>query len=354
MSKKIVLALGLCVVSISLGVLAGHYLQISNFLRSGAKFAIPTIPKKELPLTKYSIANLTQYPYQASGISIQKIINDFPDYTSYQFTYTTLQKTMSGQLNIPKRKNSIGQFPAIILIRGFVPLEIYQTGVGTRSAAEVFAKHGYVTLAPDFFGYGQSASESADLWEARFQKPISVIELIKTVRTNPQLQANVSIDPQRIGIWAHSNGGQIALTTLEITQQPIPTTLWNPVTAPFPYSVLYFSDEDPDEGKAQRLTVAKFEKEYDPFDFSLTQHLDLLRGPLQLHQGLADESIHFTWSQKFADKIKTENKKRQVATDSAAPINLTFYTYPGTDHNMRPSWNEAIQHDLDFFAKTLK
>jgi len=139
------------------------------------------------------------------------------------------------------------------------------------------------------------------------------------------------------------------------------------VTAPFPYSVLYFSNEDSDEGKAARKWVAEFEQIYDVFDFSLTDHLDRLQGDLQLHQGTADDSVPQAWSDTFVAKIKAENKRRsdlqkQQATSSATPapgqdltpINLMYYVYPGADHNLTPGWNTVVQRDVDFFNQNLK
>jgi len=274
-------------------------------------------------------------------------------------------------MNIPSK--STGALPVIIMVRGYIPPDVYTPGSGTKSGGEYFATHGYVTLAPDFLGFGGSDSESSDEWEARFQKPIQVADLVMTVekQTNLDLPSgSVSLDNSHVGMWAHSNGGQIALTTLEILSQPIPTTLWAPVTAPFPYSVLYFSDEEADEGKKSREWINEFDQKYDALEFSLSQHLNLLQGPLQLHQGVADEAIHYIWSDEFVDKIKAENLRRKklksdevagiTATPSAKvnasldPIEITYFKYPSSNHNMQPDWSTVIQRDLEFFDKNLK
>src|SRR5690606_5347887 len=86
-------------------------------------------------------------------------------------------------------------------------------------------------------------------------------------------------------IWAHSNGGQIALTTLEATGKMIPTSLWAPVTKPFPYSVLYYTDESADRGKFIRTELAKFEAIYNADQFAITDYVDRIKAPIQLHQG---------------------------------------------------------------------
>ncbi len=342
---------------------------ISSFIES------TTEPKK--PLLAYTIPALANREYQANTITVENVIADHPTYTSYLFSYQPLGKKMTGQLNVPKSFNA-DQARTIVMLRGYVPLEIFKTGVGTRNAAAQLAEHGYITVAPDFFGFGESDAEPADTWQARFEKPVIVIELIKTLQAKPlivpavfeedSLETELSIQTHSLGIWAHSNGGQIALTTLEILNERIPTTLWAPVTAPFPYSILFFSDESDDEGKSMRKWLAQFEKDYDVFDFSLTKHIDRLHGPLQLHHGTGDEAALKVWSDEFADKIKLENKRREeklkelVASGSAdlsnppfelEPIELEYFTYPGADHNLQPGWNTVVERDILFFDTQL-
>ena len=69
-------------------------------------------------------------------------------------------------------------------------------------------------------------------------------------------------DEENIFFWGHSNGGQVALTILEITGKDYPTTLWAPVTKPFPYSILYYTDESEDKGKYIRRELSRFENLY--------------------------------------------------------------------------------------------
>ncbi len=374
--KIIFLVVGVGLISGSVGYYLAKFQDNESI-----PFVTPFIDQeKAKPLLAYTLPNLAKREYQTSAITVEKFMADHPTYTSYLFSYQTLGKKMTGQLNVPKTLVNPDQAPVVVMLRGYVPLEIYETGVGTRNAAAQLAEHGFVTLAPDFFGYGESEPEPEDSWQARFEKPIVVIELIKTLQAQPltipveladdQLEtANLEITTQNLGIWAHSNGGQIALTVLEILHEPIPTTLWAPVTAPFPYSLLFFSDESEDEGKSMRKWISIFEKDYDVFDFSLTQHLDQLTGPLQLHHGTADEAALKAWSDEFMDKIKIENKRRLeklkelVASGSAElanpppelkSIDIEYFTYPGADHNLQPGWNTVVERDLLFFEKNLR
>ena len=44
------------------------------------------------------------------------------------------------------------------------------------------ARNGYITVSLDFLGFGLSDGESKDILEARFEKPISVMDLIESVK----------------------------------------------------------------------------------------------------------------------------------------------------------------------------
>lgn len=371
---------------ISISAFAGYFTH--DFINKGSSELInPFVSQKEsasFPLLTYSIPNLKTRNYQSSEIILEKLISKEEKYDSYQFSYQTMDRKMTGQINIPDSitTSPIQKHQAIIMIRGYVPIEIYKTGMGTENAASVLANNGYITVAPDFFGYGESDLEPEDTWQARFEKPIAIVELIKSLEKNgvPEdldnltaVTENIKIDD--IGIWAHSNGGQIALTTLEIIDENIPTSLWAPVTAPFPYSILYFGDELEDEGKEQRKWLSIFEEKYNSFDFSLTQHLNLLNGPIQIQHGNADDAALIYWSKEFVDKVDKENLRRAEAlvelknldevknnatysgsTDlsSLEKIELEFFEYDNTNHNMIPNWDKAISRDVSFFNKHLR
>ncbi len=372
MIKKIILLiLFLTLISSSSFVLAYFYFQKDN---SPLKSTISTkkVEQKELPLLQYSIPALSKREFVAEqAIEVEKIISQNSADNSYVllFTYLSQGKKISGALNLKLDENQSSK-PVIIMLRGWAPLENYYSGMGTKNAAAIFAQNGYLTLAPDFLGYGESDSEPSDTWEARFIKVANVIDLLRTIQKFPKLDLsqledfpieNINIDQEKIGLWGHSNGGQIAVSTLEVLGSNLPTTLWAPVLAPFPYSILYFTDENQDEGKEARAYLSLFEKDYDVFDFSITQHLDRLQGPLQIQHGTSDDSALVTWSEEFLQKIDLENDRRrainasQSATSSTQlrEIKVDFYKYPGANHNLQPNWNQAVERDLSFFAKNL-
>ena len=310
----------------------------------------------EKPLDKYTIANLMKRQFVGSAIILDEAVATTSAYTAYRFHFVSDGKKVTGLAYIPASdtgnqtiKPDQKKFPAIVQFRGFVEREKYTSGEGTKRSSEVFAANGFITLAPDFLGYGGpasperqrggSASPSADVFEERFETYTTALNLIASVGSLSR------VDPSRVGIWGHSNGGQIALTVLEIFGKPIPTTLWAPVSKPFPYSILYYTDDFDDHGKALRRRLSKFENDYDVEQYSFTNYVDRINGPLQIHQGTTDEAVPQKWSD---DLVKVLKDKRKDATNAAE---LNYFIYPGGDHNLMPGWNLVVSRDVAFFRK---
>lgn len=287
---------------------------------------------RERALLAYTIENLGRRKYGGSELVVEKPRETRELFTVNKFYFLSDGKKVTGLAHIPKSCSGDNKCPVIVQFRGYVDVEKYQPGVGTRKSAEVFAKNGYVSLAPDFLGYGGSASPSADVFEARFETYITAANLLAAIE-------KWQMSNGRIGMWGHSNGGQIALTVLEILGKPIPASLWAPVSKPFPYSILYYTDEADDRGKAMRKKLAEFEDDYDADLFSLSNYLDRVQAPLVVHQGSEDEAVPRKWSDELVEELRKEEK------------DVTYYVYPGADHNMNGAWNVVMDRDIKFFRK---
>lgn len=283
----------------------------------------------EKPYERYSFERLAE---RGGILSPIEVVDD-------KFYYRSEGRRISGQIKMPE---GAGPFPTIVMARGYVEKEEYTTGVGTKNAAEYYRSRGYLTLAPDFSGYGESDSEDTDALGARLVKPVEILDLLASLPT--LLEA----DTDRIYLWGHSNGGQVMLSVAEILGYRAResgsqrakirgVTLWAPVSKPFPYNILYYTDEADDRGKWLRSEVARFEAEYDVDNYSIDRYWDWLTMPVAIHQGTADESVPLKWSDEL-NKVLTELGK-----------DVTYHRYSGADHNMRPVWNSVVARDLQFF-----
>lgn len=274
------------------------------------------------PLDKYSFENLQKRAYIPSEITLERVIKKNVGYTTWLFSFKSDGLKVTGAANIPdglSRGN-------IIMLHGFVEKEIYHPGFGTENVAAAFTRNGYSTYAPDFLGYGGSDKPSPDVFEERFQTYTTILNLIASLKSP-------------VGIWAHSNGGQIALSVLAISGKSIPAVLWNPVSKPFPYNILYYTDQFEDNGKSLRRVLAKFEATYDVEKYSTPNYFSRIKAPILLQQGGADTEVPQRWSDQL-----NENLKLQI---------VNYVVYSGADHNLQLSWNQAVTADLEFFQTEL-
>jgi dipeptidyl aminopeptidase/acylaminoacyl peptidase len=299
----------------------------------------PIAQARPTPLAKYTIENLAKADIKPAEIQIGKVLKDDPKFTSHEFTMkfspdlSENLKTTSGLINIPKGG---GTFPVITMFRGYVDPKDYFIGNGTTHAAEYFASNGFITIAPDFLGYGNSDREAENVFESRFQTHTTALTVLKSI---PSIK---KFDGKNIFIWGHSNGGQIALTTLEVTGDNYPTVLWAPVSKPFPYSILYYTDDASDSGKFLRHELSTFENDYDTDSYSLVKFLGKIKAPIQLNQGTFDSAVPVAWSNQLSKDL-LELK-----------VDLNYIKYPGADHNMSPSWNQSVGNALDFYKKHIQ
>ena len=338
-------------------IVAGAFFKPAFLKRISSASVVSPIGKVlEKPLEKYTINALSGRKFSGSDIVLDDALATESAYTVYAFHYISDGPTSSGGLRGAGKKvtgvahlpagrqvfqgGKSEKFPVIVQFRGYVDREKYVPGEGTKRSAEVFARNGFISLAPDFLGYGGSDMPSGDIFEERFQTYTAALNLLASVHTLPMADAD------RVGIWGHSNGGHIALTVLEILHRSVPAVLWAPVSKPFPYSILYYTDEADDHGKLLRLALSTFEKDYDTELYSLTRYLDRIVGPLQLHQGSADEAVPQRWSDELAKRLEP------------TVHDMKYYVYPGADHNMAGppagAWNTVVARDVAFFTVHLK
>ena len=330
--------------SFVLGLIIGVALCLIFAFNLKQQVINPSTLQIDRSLDKYTIENLSKANIKPGKFEIAEVLGQTEKYISHKFYFEfnpnldgkSMFKT-TGMINFPILESGSNESPPVILmIRGFVDQDSYRTGMGTRNAANFFAENGFITVAPDFLGFGDSDPETTNIFESRFQTYVTIVSLINSL---PQI--NPLVKPDKIGIWAHSNGGQIALTALEITQKKYPTVVWAPVTKPFPYSILYYTDESDDLGKYLRGELAKYEKLYDPNLYSMINYTKHINAPIQLNQGMLDVEVPVMWSDEFVSKLQAENK------------DITYLKYSGADHNMRPKWDEAVLDNLNFFTQHL-
>jgi dienelactone hydrolase len=372
-SKKILVGvlfvLAVLIFSIGLIVYWRWKLRVEEWVSPVAETGVP---EKIAELEEYKFENLAKREYVGSEIKLERVLGEEKGFTSYLFSFESDGKRVTGWANVPggtkelknletEEQGTLEKYPVIVMLRGYVGKEVYQTGMGTWKAAGKFAENGYITLAPDFLGYGESDGEDEYPLLARFERPVTVLNLMASVN-NWEIAHE-----ERVGIWAHSNGGQVALSVLEITGESYPTTLWAPVSVGFPESILHYAPEMPDKGEYLKGLIKEFDMYYLAKRFSIDNYWGNVRSSIQVHQGTRDEAVPVEWSRRLAEELKSlraeeskSMKTKELGSQEAEMLKgrkaeIQYFEYPGDDHNFaRGNWSRVVARDLAFFGKMLR
>jgi len=328
---------GLLFLFVSGGLAGGYYYcQRVKFSPKGA-----VKEEIDLPLKRYDFNELLRRGGVAGEFEVLGEIEAIKErrsrlgeedlkFSTREIRFKSEGKWVSGMMNYYPERSSLSK--VIIMVRGYAEKEGYYVGSGSYRMADELAKSGLVTISVDFLGFGNSEAESTDVLEARFEKVVTVMDLIATVKSLPW------VDKSSLGIWAHSNGGQIVLSVAEILGEGIPMVLWAPMTQPFPKSVL--ETIEPDSPVKQILE--DFEKRYDSRRYAFENYYEWLRSPVLIFQGDKDEWCSVDWQEKVVEGIEKAGGEAELRVIT------------GDDHNFSKNWQRVAAESVYFLENKLR
>ena len=102
--------------------------------------------------------------------------------------------------------------PPIVFLHGYVRPDTYVTTADYVATQDGLARAGFVTYKPDLRGHGKSEGVATG---AHFSETY----IVDTLNLISALTIYNKTDPNRIGLWGHSNGGEIGLRVMVISDQ---------------------------------------------------------------------------------------------------------------------------------------
>ncbi len=320
-----------------------------------AKIKLPTIlqsiPKVEIKqsLNPLTIQAMREKNYPGSDIRIEETLPEGTHYNQYIASYTSEGLTMYALLTVPQGEKPKNGWPVIIFNHGYIPPEQYKTTERYIFYVDAFASNGYIVFKPDYRGNGKSQGQP----EGAYYSPAYATDILNAVSSMKRFK---DADPGKIGMWGHSMGGNITLRNIVVDTTDIKAAvIWGGVVGSYE-DLMYnwqrkVSYQPPPRELAQRNNrrediIKKYgtPKENSPFWHSIdpTYFLADITAPIQLHVGLNDEEVPIGFSQSLKDKLQKAGKT------------VEYYTYPGADHNISQSFNQAMERSVDFFNRYLK
>lgn len=136
----------------------------------------------------------------------------------------------AADLYLPGSEDYREKLPALVIGHGFSMVRSM-----LEQQAQCFCRAGYVVLALDYRGFGESEGEQGCLF------PFNLVEDFRSAIT--YLENNTLVDPDRIGIWGTSFGGAIVTYTAAVDRRVKATVAQVPVTDGYVWMKLLRSEQ---------------------------------------------------------------------------------------------------------------
>ncbi len=301
-----------------------------------------------LPVNPMQIEQMRKKDYPGSAIAIEQTLEPGGNYDQYISSYFSDGLKIYALLTVPRGEKPKGGWPVIVFNHGYIPPEQYRTQERYVAYVDAFARNGYIVFKPDYRGNGNSEGKP----EGAYYSPVYTVDDLNAIAS---VKKYADVNPNKIGVWGHSMGGNITLRDLVIRPDDIKAAvIWGGVVGSYDDLMNRWRRTvpfAPSQREAFRSTYRQqminqfgtpqsnptFWNAIDP-----TYFISDVKAPVQLHHGLDDEGVPPAFSQSLYDKLKASGK------------NVELYTYAGANHNLTQGFDLAAQRSIVFFDKYLK
>lgn len=287
-----------------------------------------------------------------SEITFEQELDPTFYYRQYIVSYLSEGNKIYGLLTIPTGEPPQGGFKAIVFNHGYIPPAAYRTTERYTAYVDYLARYGFVVFKIDYRGHGQSQGEASGSY-------FSPGYTIDAIAAHKSLQTLDIIDPQGIGMWGHSMAGNLVLRAMLIEPDIKAGVIWAGAVYSYDDFVKYGIDDntyrppdtsDEQEGASPRRRSREIFDAYGRPDtqedywkaVSLTENIEHLNRPIQLHHAEDDTVVNAGYSYDLAVVLQENGKLYE------------FYTYEGGGHNLiSPYFDQAMLRTVEFFRNNL-
>jgi dipeptidyl aminopeptidase/acylaminoacyl peptidase len=305
----------------------------------------PTPAVAQPTLDPLAIDAMRQREYPGSDMAIEQTLAPGSNYRRYVASYQSDGLKIFGLLTVPNGPKPATGWPVIIFNHGYIPPTVYRTTERYVAYVDAFARDGYIVFKPDYRGFGSSQGTAVSAYYA----PDDTVDVLNAVTT---MQRYANADPNRIGMWGHSMGGNITLRALVIDPRIKVAVIWAGVNATYTDLMENWHPTGGESvspgfrGTGRQGFIGEYgTPEQNPGfwdSISPMAYLADITAPIQLHHGTADTEVPLQFSQTLANDLHAANK----------PVEL--YTYAGADHNIAQGFTLAMARSVAFFNRYLK
>lgn len=293
----------------------------------------PTATPTPHPLREWTIEGLRDRDYPGGAIEVRALVTTTEAYTRYYIAYPSDDLTITGIMHVPHGE---GPFPVVILNHGYIPPSQYWSGADTWRAADYLARRGYLTLAPDFRGWGGS-DQGPNYFRAGL-----VVDIANLVSSLPSLP---DADPERVGMWGHSMGGGATTKAITVDPRIKAAVLYAPVSADDTVVMRRWgsrsgggTDDQLESSYRTAIRDNDFLKLTSPINY-----FEWVVAAVQIHQGTADTTTPPAWAEAIRDSLLAAGKS------------VEYFEYQDQGHAFQGEhWTLFMQRVAEFFDRHLQ
>ncbi|MBD3300110.1 MAG: alpha/beta fold hydrolase [Candidatus Moranbacteria bacterium] len=295
-------------------------------------------PEAEKELRTMAIAKLRENQYPGGDFKIEETLPNGSNYKRLVASYQSEGLKIYGLLTVPLAPKPENGFPAVVFLHGYIPPERYSTINDYPTYQAALARAGFVTFKPDLRGHADSEGEPVS---AHFSEKY----VIDTLYAIAYLKNYEAVDSKRIGYWGHSNGGEIGLRTILVSDDLKAASFWAGVVGSYKDMFERHIDKIPFLKDRENPLIQKyglpsqnksFYQTIDPY-----YHLKDISIPIQLQHATGDKSVPIELSNHLNEELKKLNKE------------VEYFKYQGDDHNIAQNSSLAWQRTIEFFKENL-
>ena len=307
----------------------------------------PQPTKTPPPLHPLTIAWLRQQDFPGSDLIIEETLEPGSNYERYIASYLSEGLKIKALLTMPTGDKPTPGWPVIIFNHGYIPPNQYRTTERYVAYVDSLARSGYIVFKSDYRGHGDSEGEAP----GGYGSPDYAIDVLNAVAS---LKKHPEADPNRIGMWGHSMGGQITLRAMVTSQDIKAGVIWAGVVGSYPDLLTQWRlpnhqhpERPANSGHNWRENlVADYGLPEENPDFwaaiSPNSYVIDISGPVQLHHSPTDSHV----PSDFSEALHTQLQQAGQTSE--------HYIYENDDHNISANFGLAMERSIAFFDQYVK
>lgn len=295
-----------------------------------------------------SIVRMRSQSYPGSEIVVEQVLSPGANYSRAIVSYLSEGNRIYALMTIPEGEKPATGWPVIVFNHGYIPPEQYRTTERYVAYVDAIARSGYIVFRSDYRGHGSSEGEATG-GSGSPAYTVDVLNAVAAVKQHPDA------DPDRIGMWGHSMGGQITLRSMVVRDEIKAGVIWAGTIAAYPELLARWQRRLAEDPSLSALTTGRrwgaelladygTPEENPVFWASISPNAYLadLSGPVQLHHGTGDSTVPVEFSATVYDEIQ-----------EAGGV-VEYYEYAGDDHNISRNFTTAMARSIAFFDRYVK